>query len=78
MPRMNLGLPYNHCSHSPCPAGFQSSNLLRCGACQTVKYCGKPHQKADRPRHKVQCVPIKQTKDKLTEEELKLRANPGD
>ncbi|EWZ30385.1 uncharacterized protein FOBCDRAFT_233888 [Fusarium oxysporum Fo47] len=78
MPRMNLGLPYNHCSHSPCPAGFQSSNLLRCGACQTVKYCGKPHQEADRPRHKVQCVPIKQTKDKLTEEELKLRANPGD
>ncbi|KAF5686375.1 hypothetical protein FCIRC_2931 [Fusarium circinatum] len=78
MPRMNLGLPYNHCSHSPCPAGFQSPNLLRCGACQTVKYCGKPHQKTDRPRHKVQCVPIKQTKDKLTEEEAKLRANPGD
>ncbi|RKL32610.1 hypothetical protein BFJ72_g10553 [Fusarium proliferatum] len=52
MPRMNLGLPYNHCSHSPCPAGFQSPNLLRCGACQT-------------------------TKDKLTAEEAKLRANPG-
>ncbi|RBQ78882.1 hypothetical protein FVER14953_21391 [Fusarium verticillioides] len=53
MPRMNLGLPYNHCSHSPCPAGFQSPNLLHCGACQTVKYCGKPHQKTDRPRHKI-------------------------
>ncbi|KAF4494274.1 hypothetical protein FAGAP_9599 [Fusarium agapanthi] len=78
MPRMNLGLPYNHCSLSPCPAGFQSPNLLRCGACQTVKYCGKQHQKADRLRHKVQCIPIKQTKDKLTEEEAKLRANPGD
>ncbi|KAG5779502.1 hypothetical protein H9Q73_006845 [Fusarium xylarioides] len=64
--------------HSPCPAGFQSPNLLRCGACQTVKYCGKQHQKTDRPRHKVQCVPIKQTKDKLTGEEAKLRANPGD
>ncbi|KAH7194854.1 hypothetical protein DER44DRAFT_844423 [Fusarium oxysporum] len=78
MPRMNLGLPYNHCSHSPCPAGFQSPNLLRCGACQTVRYCGKPHQKADRPRPKVQCIQIKQTKDKFTEEEAKLRANPGD
>ncbi|EWZ85395.1 hypothetical protein NW765_007023 [Fusarium oxysporum] len=75
---MNLGLSYGHCSHSPCPAGFQSPNLVRCGACQTVKYCGKPHQKADRPRHKVQCIPIKQTKDKVTEEEAKLRANPGD
>ncbi|KAF5265048.1 hypothetical protein FOXYS1_4148 [Fusarium oxysporum] len=75
---MNLGLSYGHCSHSPCPAGFQSPNLVRCGAWQTVKYCGKPHQKADRPRHKVQCIPIKQTKDKVTEEEAKLRANPGD
>ncbi|EYB32558.1 hypothetical protein FG05_03305 [Fusarium graminearum] len=47
MPRMNLGLPYNHCSlASGCRVGFQSPNLLRCGACQVVKYCGKPHQKA--------------------------------
>ncbi|QPC71162.1 hypothetical protein HYE68_001914 [Fusarium pseudograminearum] len=79
MPRMNLGLPYNHCSlASGCPVGFQSPNLLRCGACQVVKYCGKPHQKVDRPRHKVQCVPIKQQRDKLAAEEAKLRAEPGE
>ncbi|KAM0190715.1 hypothetical protein ACHAPI_009241 [Fusarium lateritium] len=78
MPRMNLGLPYNHCSHSPCPAGFQSPNLLRCGGCSVVKYCGQAHQKTDRPRHKVQCIPITQQKKKLAEEEAKLRANPGE
>ncbi|KAF4947816.1 hypothetical protein FSARC_13878 [Fusarium sarcochroum] len=78
MPRMNLGLPFDHCSHLPCRSGFQSPSLLRCGGCQVVKYCGQPHQKADRPRHKVQCIPIKQTKDKVTEEEAKLRANPGE
>ncbi|CAJ0547114.1 Ff.00g017410.m01.CDS01 [Fusarium sp. VM40] len=58
MPRMNLGLPYNNCSLQPCPVGFQSPNLLRCGGCSVVKYCGKAHQKTDRPRHKVQCIPI--------------------
>ncbi|KPA39816.1 hypothetical protein FLAG1_07310 [Fusarium langsethiae] len=79
MPRMNLGLPYNHCSLAPgCRKGFQSSNLLHCGACQVVKYCGQPHQRADRPRHKVQCVPIKEQKQKLEVEEAKLRAEPSE
>ncbi|KAF0634919.1 hypothetical protein FPSE5266_10450 [Fusarium pseudograminearum] len=64
MPRMNLGLPYNHCSlASGCRVSFQSPNLLRCGACQVVKYCGKPHQKQ---------------RDKLAAEEAKLRAEPGE
>ncbi|KAF4335869.1 hypothetical protein FBEOM_10294 [Fusarium beomiforme] len=78
MPRLNLGLPYNHCSYQECPAGLLGSNLLRCGACHTVKYCGQQHQKADRPRHKMQCIPIKQQKEKLAEEEEKLRDNPGE
>ncbi|EXK24032.1 hypothetical protein FOMG_19223 [Fusarium oxysporum f. sp. melonis 26406] len=77
MPRMNLGLPYNHCNHQPCQVGFQSPKLLRCGDCHVVKYCGQPHQRADRPRHKVQCNPIKQTRDTVLEEEEKLRINPG-
>ncbi|RMI96047.1 hypothetical protein CDV36_016357 [Fusarium kuroshium] len=77
MPRMNLGLPYNHCSLEPCPVGFQSLSLLRCGGCHVVKYCGRPHQRADRSRHKVQCNPIKQTREKVSEEEEKLRTNPG-
>lgn len=75
---MNLGLPYNHCSLQPCQAGFQSPKLLRCGACQVVKYCGQPHQVADRSRHKVQCNPIKEQKAKVAAEEAKLRANPGE
>ncbi|KFA66978.1 hypothetical protein S40285_09773, partial [Stachybotrys chlorohalonatus IBT 40285] len=77
MPRMNLGLPYNHCSHQLCRVGFQSPELLRCGGCHVVKYCGQPHQRADRPKHKVQCNPIKQTRDKVSEEEAKLRTSPG-
>ncbi|KAF4457106.1 hypothetical protein F53441_894 [Fusarium austroafricanum] len=78
MPRMNLGLPWNHCNCHPCQSGFGSPNLLRCGGCHVVKYCGQPHQKADRPQHKVQCNPIKQTREKVEEEEQKLRTNPGD
>ncbi|RGP67739.1 hypothetical protein FSPOR_5929 [Fusarium sporotrichioides] len=79
MPRMNLGLPYNHCSlASGCRKGFQSSNLIRCGACQVVKYCGQPHQRADRPRHKVQCVPIKEQKQKIEAEEAEIHVEPGE
>ncbi|KAK7222911.1 hypothetical protein V2G26_010914 [Clonostachys chloroleuca] len=79
MPRMNLGLPYGNCSlqSPPCLVGFQSPSLLRCGGCHAVKYCGQAHQKTDRRRHKAQCIPIKQTRDKMSEEEAKLRANPG-
>ncbi|KAL6916882.1 hypothetical protein FSST1_008377 [Fusarium sambucinum] len=77
MPRMNLGLPYNHCSlPSGCLAGFQSANLLQCAGCHVIKYCGKPHQKADWRRHKVQCVVIKQQREKLAAEETKLRTEP--
>ncbi|KAF4465899.1 hypothetical protein FALBO_7247 [Fusarium albosuccineum] len=78
MPRMNLGLPYNHCGLGRCPVGFQTQNLLRCGACHVVKYCGQEHQRADRPRHKVSCNMIKEQKAKVAEEENKLRTNPGD
>ncbi|KAM0355039.1 hypothetical protein ACHAPU_000889 [Fusarium lateritium] len=78
MPRMNLGLPYQNCSVQSCIEAFQNPNLLRCGGCHVVKYCGQPHQKADRPRHKVQCGPISKQKKKLDEEEAKLRANPGE
>ncbi|KAF5667331.1 hypothetical protein FHETE_6034 [Fusarium heterosporum] len=78
MPRMNLGLPYQHCSVQSCIKSFQNPDLLRCGGCHVVKYCGQQHQKADRPRHKVQCAPISRQKKKLDEAEAKLRANPGE
>ncbi|RSL56724.1 hypothetical protein CEP53_006715 [Fusarium sp. AF-6] len=80
MPRMNLGLPFQTCNvyPNPCKATVQGAKLYRWSACHVVNYCGVEHQKADRPRHKVQCVPIKQTKTKLEKEEAALRANLGD
>ncbi|KAH6993259.1 hypothetical protein EDB82DRAFT_555452 [Fusarium venenatum] len=79
MPRMNLGLPYNHCSlPSGCLAGFQSASLLQCAGCHVINYCGKPHQKADWRRHKVQCIVIKQQREKLAAEEAKLRTEPDE
>ncbi len=48
--------------------------LLRCGACKTYYYCSREHQAADRPTHKTTCKTIKGTKDKIGEEEARLRA----
>ncbi|PCD20126.1 hypothetical protein AU210_016758 [Fusarium oxysporum f. sp. radicis-cucumerinum] len=76
MPRMNLGLPYNHCNHQPCQVGFQSPNLLRCGGCHVVKYCGQP-TKGRPTQAQGPMQPDKQTRDKALEEEEKLRINPG-
>ncbi|KAL2670445.1 hypothetical protein Neosp_014233 [[Neocosmospora] mangrovei] len=80
MPRINLGLPFQTCNvfPNPCKSNVEGTKLFRCSACHVVNYCGVEHQRADRPRHKVQCVPIKQTKTKLEQEEAALRANPGD
>ncbi|KAM0429812.1 hypothetical protein ACHAPT_006418 [Fusarium lateritium] len=80
MPRMNLGLPYQTCNVFPssCRVTVLGGKLFRCSACQVVNYCGTEHQRSDRPKHKVQCVPIKQTKAKLDKEEAALRANTGD
>lgn len=77
---MNLGLPFQTCNvyPNPCKATVQGAKLFRCSACHAVNYCGTEHQRADRPRHKVQCVPIKQTRAKLEKEEAALRAHPGD
>ncbi|KAM0233901.1 hypothetical protein ACHAPO_006771 [Fusarium lateritium] len=53
-----------------------SGRLSECAGCHVIKYCGKPHQKADWRRHKVQCVVIKQQREKLAAEETKLRTEP--
>ncbi|RGP76672.1 hypothetical protein FLONG3_5112 [Fusarium longipes] len=63
------------CLATGCPVGIQTgqaSRLLQCSACRAGKYCGQARQKADRPRHKVQCIAIKEQKEKLAAEEAKL------
>ncbi|KAI1204932.1 uncharacterized protein F4807DRAFT_445068 [Annulohypoxylon truncatum] len=73
--RWNLGLHWGTCSGPNCHV---RENLLRCGACRAVLYCGAAHQRAHRPVHKSSCNLIKTARAKLAEEEATLRAHPGD
>ncbi|KAI1140170.1 hypothetical protein F5Y05DRAFT_377430 [Hypoxylon sp. FL0543] len=73
--RWNLGLHWGLCSRPECPV---RDNLLKCGACQAVRYCGPAHQRADWPRHKSSCKLVKASREKLAQEEAALRARPGD
>ncbi|KAI1440402.1 hypothetical protein F5Y02DRAFT_347200 [Annulohypoxylon stygium] len=73
--RWNLALPWGTCSRPDCPV---RQNLLKCGACRAVFYCGPEHQRAHRPEHKSSCNIIKNARAKLAEEEATLRAHPGD
>ncbi|KAK6515359.1 hypothetical protein TWF506_007700 [Arthrobotrys conoides] len=52
--------------------------LLRCSACQASYYCNKPHQAADRPRHKTGCTAVKKARQLYQSEDQKLRDFPGD
>lgn len=61
-----------------CPVCSQTSNLLLCGGCKVVSYCGVEHQTSDRPSHKSVCKEVKKTREKLEREETTLRAKPGD
>ena len=47
--------------------------LLRCGGCRAVRYCGREHQIAHRAQHKGTCNKIKKARDKLAEEEHRVR-----
>ncbi|KAK3348714.1 hypothetical protein B0T25DRAFT_228171 [Lasiosphaeria hispida] len=61
-----------------CPVCSSTSQLLFCGGCKVVSYCGKAHQLTDRPNHKAVCITIKKTGEKLDREEAELRAKPAD
>ena len=39
--------------------------LLKCGGCEAITYCSVECQKADRARHKWNCVPVMVTEDFL-------------
>lgn len=71
----NLGLPWGLCSGPDCIA---RENLMKCGGCHAIRYCGPAHQKADRPRHKSSCKLVKNAREELAREEAALRARPGD
>ncbi|OTA82500.1 hypothetical protein M434DRAFT_24989 [Hypoxylon sp. CO27-5] len=73
--RWNLGLRWGFCSNLNCHV---RDNLLKCGACRVVFYCGAAHQRADRPYHKSSCNIVKTAREKLEQEEAALRARPGD
>ncbi|RYP66897.1 hypothetical protein DL771_007554 [Monosporascus sp. 5C6A] len=74
--RMNLGLPFRNCSGSP--SCKKRDNLLRCGGCQVVLYCGPDHQKAHRPIHKTSCNLIKKAREAFHVERVALETHTGD
>ncbi|KAK7509640.1 uncharacterized protein IWZ02DRAFT_154705 [Phyllosticta citriasiana] len=63
---------------SECGVCSTPDNLLRCGGCKVVFYCGREHQADDRPRHKRPCSEISKNRQKLERSETKLRAKPSD
>ncbi|KAI0885919.1 uncharacterized protein GGS22DRAFT_162295 [Annulohypoxylon maeteangense] len=73
--RWNLALHWGNCSGPNCHV---RNNLLKCGACRAVYYCGGAHQRAHRPQHKSSCNLIKNARAQLAQEEAALRARPGD
>ncbi|KAJ4350971.1 hypothetical protein N0V95_004255 [Ascochyta clinopodiicola] len=52
--------------------------LSRCTGCRAALYCGREHQHADRPAHKVACSTIKRATLAYQEAERKLRDKKGD
>lgn len=61
-----------------CPVCRATKNLLRCGGCKVVNYCGPAHQSSDRPEHKTECNAIKKARQILEQAEAELRAKPSD
>jgi hypothetical protein len=47
----------NRCAYPDC--GMQE-NLSKCSRCRAVMYCGRPHQRAHWPQHKMLCKQIAQ------------------
>ncbi|RYP59052.1 hypothetical protein DL769_008701 [Monosporascus sp. CRB-8-3] len=62
---------------SRCQVCESKENLLRCGGCQVVKYCGRDCQAADRSLHKRECNAIKKNQEKLVREIERLRSVQG-
>lgn len=76
MNRMNLGLIFQACAHPGCKR--RGRDLLKCGACSLVHYCGPEHQREHRPDHKTSCNLVKHTRAAAAGAEAELRSPPGD
>ncbi|KAI0965542.1 hypothetical protein F4678DRAFT_452347 [Xylaria arbuscula] len=51
----------------------EAGPLLRCGGCRAFRYCGREHQAAHRPQHKLACTKIKNARSKLAREDHEVR-----
>ncbi|KAI1097980.1 hypothetical protein F4804DRAFT_325969 [Jackrogersella minutella] len=75
-------IPFGLAAESGCPVCYSKlrpqTQLLLCGGCKVVRYCGAEHQKRHRPEHKAACTSIIKSRAKLEKEEATLRAHPGD
>lgn len=60
-----------------CEICQKTDNIMRCGACRSVFYCGRDHQTEDRPSHKTLCKGVKTRQDRLDKEEKPLREFTG-
>lgn len=61
-----------------CEICQKTDNIMRCGACRSVFYCGRDHQMEDRPDHKTLCKGVKTRQDRLDKEAAPLREFTGD
>ncbi|KAI2625686.1 hypothetical protein GGR54DRAFT_592605 [Hypoxylon sp. NC1633] len=73
--RWNLGLRWGFCNKVDCVV---RDNLQKCSSCLVAVYCSAGHQRAHWPEHKSTCKLIKTTREELAQEEVALRALPGD
>ncbi|KAH8891928.1 hypothetical protein GQ53DRAFT_719733 [Thozetella sp. PMI_491] len=60
-----------------CEVCKTQENLVFCGACKVVSYCGPAHQESDRDVHDAQCKVVEISQRTLDEEEARLRDLPG-
>ncbi|KAK4098187.1 hypothetical protein N658DRAFT_561197 [Parathielavia hyrcaniae] len=59
-----------------CLVCSETSELLKCGRCKVVSYCGAAHQKSHQSKHKADCNAIQKAKQALEREDAALR-NPN-
>ncbi|CAG9990094.1 unnamed protein product [Clonostachys byssicola] len=70
----NSRRPRGPTAPSRCAVCFKESRLHPCGGCKVVHYCSAEHSLAHRSSHKVSCITIKKTRERLEHEKSKLRA----
>lgn len=61
-----------------CPVCKANNNLVYCAGCKVMPYCGRDHQDAHGGAHENQCTKVKNTREELQAEDIKLRNVEGD